>query len=99
MASRTVRLQHSWGVIFREPIIIGNIPRLVRVDKPIVVGRHAFGDQYRATDLKIPGAGKLTLYAPADGSAPEMNVYDFPSSGVAVAMYNRDDSIRDTRAS
>lgn len=86
------------GVIFREPIIIGNIPRLVPGwTKPIVVGRHAFGDQYRATDVKIPGPGKLTLtYAPADGSAPmEMNVYDFPSSGVALAMYNRDDSIRD----
>ena len=86
------------GVIFREPIIIKNIPRLVPGwTKPIVVGRHAFGDQYRATDLKIPGPGKLTLtYAPADGSAPmEMNVYDFPSSGVALAMYNRDDSIRD----
>ena len=86
------------GVIFREPIIIGNIPRLVPGwTKPIVVGRHAFGDQYRATDLKIPGPGKLTLtYAPSDGSAPmEMNVYDFPSSGVALAMYNRDDSIRD----
>ncbi len=86
------------GVIFREPIIINNIPRLVPGwTKPIVVGRHAFGDQYRATDLKIPGPGKLTLtYAPSDGSAPmEMNVYDFPSSGVALAMYNRDDSIRD----
>jgi isocitrate dehydrogenase len=86
------------GVIFREPIIINNIPRLVPGwTKPIVVGRHAFGDQYRATDLKIPGPGKLTLtYAPSDGSAPmEMNVYDFPSSGVAMAMYNRDDSIRD----
>ncbi len=86
------------GVIFREPIIIGNIPRLVPGwTKPIVVGRHAFGDQYRATDLKVPGPGTLTLtYAPADGSAPmEMEVYDFPSSGVALAMYNRDDSIRD----
>ena len=86
------------GVIFREPIIISNIPRLVPGwTKPIVVGRHAFGDQYRATDLKIPGPGTLTLtYAPADGSEPmEMNVYDFPSSGVALAMYNRDDSIRD----
>ena len=86
------------GVIFREPIIIGNIPRLVPGwTKPIVVGRHAFGDQYRATDLKIPGPGTLTLtYAPVDGSEPiEMNVYDFPSSGVALAMYNRDDSIRD----
>ena len=86
------------GVIFREPIIIGNIPRLVPGwTKPIVVGRHAFGDQYRATDLKVPGPGTLTLtYAPADGSAPmEMDVYEFPSSGVALAMYNRDDSIRD----
>ena len=86
------------GVIFREPIIISNIPRLVpRWTKPIVVGRHAFGDQYRATDVKIPGKGSLTLtFTPADGSAPmEMQVYDFPSPGVALAMYNRDDSIRD----
>jgi len=86
------------GVIFREPIIISNIPRLVPGwTKPIVVGRHAFGDQYRATDVKIPGPGSLTLtYTPADGSAPmEMQVYDFPSPGVAIAMYNRDDSIRD----
>ena len=86
------------GVIFREPIIIKNIPRLVPGwTKPIVVGRHAFGDQYRATDVKIPGPGKLTLtFAPADGSKPmEMNVFDFPSPGVAMAMYNLDDSIRD----
>ena len=86
------------GVIFREPIIIENVPRLVPGwTKPIVVGRHAFGDQYRATDLKIPGPGTLTLtYAPSDGSDPmEMDVYEFPSSGVALAMYNRDDSIRD----
>ncbi len=86
------------GVIFREPIIIGNIPRLVPGwTKPIVVGRHAFGDQYRATDVKIPGAGKLTLtFAPADGSKPmEMQVYEYPSAGVAMAMYNLDDSIRD----
>ncbi len=86
------------GVIFREPIIISNIPRLVPGwTKPIVVGRHAFGDQYRATDIKVPGAGSLTLtYTPADGSAPmELNVYDFPSGGVAMAMYNLDDSIRD----
>ena len=86
------------GVIFREPIIIENVPRLVPGwTKPIVVGRHAFGDQYRATDLKIPGPGTLTLtYAPSDGSDPmEMEVYEFPSSGVALAMYNRDDSIRD----
>jgi isocitrate dehydrogenase len=86
------------GVIFREPIIISNIPRLVPGwTKPIVVGRHAFGDQYRATDTRIPGAGALTLtFTPADGSAPmELEVYDFPSSGVALAMYNLDDSIRD----
>lgn len=86
------------GVIFREPIIISNIPRLVPGwTKPIVVGRHAFGDQYRATDIKVPGAGSLTLtYTPADGSAPmELNVYDFPAGGVAMAMYNLDDSIRD----
>jgi len=86
------------GVIFREPIIISNIPRLVPGwTKPIVVGRHAFGDQYRATDTRIPGPGALTLtFTPADGSAPmELQVYDFPSSGVALAMYNLDDSIRD----
>ena len=86
------------GVIFREPIIISNIPRLVPGwTKPIVVGRHAFGDQYRATDVRIPGKGKLMLsFTPADGSAPmELEVYDFPSPGVAMAMYNLDDSIRD----
>ena len=86
------------GVIFREPIIIKNIPRLVPGwTKPIVVGRHAFGDQYRATDVKIPGKGTLTLtFTPADGSKPmELKVYDFPSPGVALAMYNLDDSIRD----
>jgi isocitrate dehydrogenase len=86
------------GVIFREPIIIGNIPRLVPGwTKPIVVGRHAFGDQYRATDVKIPGPGTLTLtFTPADGSTPmEMQVFEFPSPGVAMAMYNLDDSIAD----
>ena len=86
------------GVIFREPIIINNVPRLVpHWTKPIVIGRHAFGDQYRATDFKVPGAGKLTVtFTPADGSQPmEFNVFDFPSSGVALAMYNLDDSIRD----
>jgi isocitrate dehydrogenase len=86
------------GVIFREPIIIKNIPRLVPGwTKPIVVGRHAFGDQYRATDVKIPGPGSLTLtFTPADGSQPmEMQVYEFPGPGVALAMYNLDDSIRD----
>ncbi|MER6943468.1 NADP-dependent isocitrate dehydrogenase [Nonomuraea sp. NPDC000554] len=86
------------GVIFREPIIMSNVPRLVPGwTKPIVVGRHAFGDQYRATDLKIPGEGTLTLtYTPKDGSEPiELDVYDFPGAGVALAMYNLDESIRD----
>ncbi|NBV45591.1 MAG: NADP-dependent isocitrate dehydrogenase [Planctomycetia bacterium] len=86
------------GVIFREPIIINNIPRLVPGwTKPIVVGRHAFGDQYRATDVRIPGPGTLTLtFTPADGSKPmEMKVFEFPAPGVAMAMYNLDDSIRD----
>jgi isocitrate dehydrogenase len=86
------------GVIFREPIIIKNVPRLIpHWTKPIVIGRHAFGDQYRATDFRVPGAGKLTVtFTPADGSKPmEFNVFDFPSSGVAMAMYNLDDSIRD----
>jgi isocitrate dehydrogenase len=86
------------GVIFREPIVISNIPRLVPGwTKPIVIGRHAFGDQYRATDLVVPGEGTLTLtYTPTDGEAPiELDVYDFPGGGVAMAMYNLDDSIRD----
>ena len=86
------------GVIFREPIIIKNVPRLIpHWTKPIVIGRHAFGDQYRATDFKVPGAGKLTVtFTPADGSKPmEFNVFDFPGSGVAMTMYNLDDSIRD----
>jgi isocitrate dehydrogenase len=86
------------GVIFREPIVISNVPRLVpNWTKPIVIGRHAFGDQYRATDMVVPGAGTLTLtYAPKDGSEPvELNVYEFPGGGIAMAMYNLDDSIRD----
>jgi len=86
------------GVIFREPIIIKNVPRLIpHWTKPIVIGRHAFGDQYKATDFLVPGAGKLTItFTPEDGSKPmEFNVFDFPSSGVAMAMYNLDDSIRD----
>src|SRR5512147_1366065 len=86
------------GVIFREPIVISNIPRLVPGwTKPIVIGRHAFGDQYRATDMVIPGEGKLVLtFTPKDGSEPiELDVYDFPGGGVAMAMYNLDDSIRD----
>jgi isocitrate dehydrogenase len=86
------------GVIFREPIVISNVPRLVPGwTKPIVIGRHAFGDQYRATDMVVPGEGKLTLtFTPADGSQPiELDVYDFPGGGIAMAMYNLDDSIRD----
>jgi isocitrate dehydrogenase len=86
------------GVIFREPIVISNVPRLVPGwTKPIVIGRHAFGDQYRATDMVVPGEGKLTLtFAPKDGSEPmELDVFDFPAPGIAVAMYNLDDSIRD----
>ena len=86
------------GVIFREPIVIQNVPRLVPGwTKPIVIGRHAFGDQYRATDMVVPGPGKLTLtYTPTDAGEPiELDVYDFPSAGIAMAMYNLDDSIRD----
>ncbi|MET8328735.1 NADP-dependent isocitrate dehydrogenase [Streptomyces sp. NPDC005181] len=86
------------GVIFREPIIMENVPRLVPGwTKPIVVGRHAFGDQYRATDLKIPGPGTLTMtFAPKDGSDPvEVEVHEFPGAGVALSMYNHDESIRD----
>jgi len=86
------------GVIFREPIIISNIPRLVPSwTKPIIIGRHAYGDQYKATDVKIPGAGSLTMtFTPADGGAPmELNVFDFPASGVAMGMYNLDESIRE----
>ena len=86
------------GVIFREPIVISNVPRLVPGwTKPIVIGRHAFGDQYRATDLLVPGEGTLTMtFTPKDGSEPiELDVYDFPSAGIAMSMYNLDDSIRD----
>src|SRR4249919_3842344 len=86
------------GVIFREPIICKNVPRLVPGwTKPIIIGRHAFGDQYRATDMVVPGEGELTLtYTPRDGSEPiELDVYDFPGGGIAMSMYNLDDSIRD----
>ncbi|MGQ5702053.1 NADP-dependent isocitrate dehydrogenase [Sandaracinobacteroides sp. A072] len=86
------------GVVFREPIVISNIPRLVPGwTDPIVIGRHAFGDQYRATDFLVPGPGKLTMrWEAADGSdSKEYEVYDFPSPGVAMGMYNLDDSIRD----
>ena len=85
------------GVIFREPIICKNIPRLVPGwTQPIIIGRHAFGDQYRATDFKFPGKGKLSIkFVGEDGTEIEHEVYDAPSSGVAMAMYNLDDSIRD----
>ncbi|MGX9727313.1 MAG: NADP-dependent isocitrate dehydrogenase [Candidatus Electronema sp. VV] len=85
------------GTVFRQPIICKNIPRLVPGwTKPIVIGRHAFGDQYRATDFLIPGAGKLTMrFEPADGGpAVEYKVFDFPGSGCAMGMYNLDESIR-----
>jgi len=85
------------GTVFREPIICRNVPRLVPGWKqPMVIGRHAFGDQYKATDFLVPGPGKLTMtYTPEDGSAPvEYEVFDFPGSGVAMGMYNLDESIR-----
>ena len=85
------------GTVFRQPIICQNVPRLVPGwTKPIVIGRHAFGDQYRATDFVTPGPGKLTLtFTPENGGKPiTRDVYDFPSGGVAMAMYNLDDSIR-----
>lgn len=85
------------GVIFREPIIAKNVPRLVPGwTKPIIIGRHAYGDQYRATDFKFPGKGKLTIkFVGEDGETIEHEVFDAPGSGVAMAMYNLDDSIRD----
>ena len=85
------------GVIFREPIICRNVPRLVPGwTKPIIVGRHAFGDQYRATDFKFPGKGKLSIkFVGEDGKVIEHEVFDAPGSGVTMAMYNLDDSIRD----
>ncbi|MCI5140679.1 MAG: NADP-dependent isocitrate dehydrogenase [Candidatus Electrothrix sp. ATG1] len=85
------------GTVFRQPIICNNIPRLVPGwTKPIVIGRHAFGDQYRATDFLIPGPGKLTMkFEPADGGEPiEHEIFEFPSSGCTMGMYNLDDSIR-----
>jgi isocitrate dehydrogenase len=85
------------GVIFREPIICSNVPRLVPGwTKPIIVGRHAFGDQYKATDFRYPGKGKLSIkFVGEDGATIEHEVYDAPSAGVAMAMYNVDDSIRE----
>src|SRR5271167_93889 len=85
------------GVIFREPIICKNVPRLVPGwTRPIVVGRHAYGDQYRATDFKVPGKGRLTMrFEGEDGQVIEREVFKFPGGGVAMSMYNLDDSIRD----
>jgi isocitrate dehydrogenase len=85
------------GVVFREPIVISNIPRFVPGwTKPIIIGRHAHGDQYRATDFVVPGPGKVTLsYRPDDGDLVEMEVARFSGGGVAMGMYNYDDSIRD----
>jgi isocitrate dehydrogenase len=85
------------GVIFREPIICKNVPRLVPGwTKPIIIGRHAYGDQYRATDFKVPGKGKLSLtFVGDDGTKIEREVFRFPGAGVTMAMYNLDDSIRD----
>ncbi len=85
------------GTVFREPIICANVPRLVPGwTQPIVIGRHAFGDQYRATDFKVPGPGKLTMtFQPDDGGeAQTFEVHDFPEAGVAMGMYNHDESIR-----
>jgi isocitrate dehydrogenase len=103
------KLKHMWkspngtirnilgGVVFREPIVIQNVPRLIPGwTDPIVVGRHAFGDQYRATDFLVPGPGKLRLvWDGTNGETIDREVFDFPASGVAMAMYNLDDSIRD----
>jgi isocitrate dehydrogenase len=85
------------GVIFREPIICQNVPRLVPGwTKPIIIGRHAYGDQYRATDYKVPGKGKLYMtFVGDDGQKIEREVFQFPGAGIAMAMYNLDDSIRD----
>jgi isocitrate dehydrogenase len=85
------------GVVFREPIICSNVPRLVPGwTKPIIIGRHAFADQYKATDFKVPGPGKLTIkFVGDDGAVIEHEVFQYPSAGVAMAMYNLDDSIRD----
>jgi isocitrate dehydrogenase len=85
------------GVVFREPIVIKNVPRLIPGwTDPIVVGRHAFGDQYRATDFRVPGPGKLRMvWEGEDGRVIDEEVFNFPSSGVAMGMYNLDESIRD----
>ncbi len=85
------------GTVFREPILCANVPRLVPGwTKPIIIGRHAYGDQYRATDVLVPGPGKLTMrFEPSDGGEPvEYDVFQFPGSGIAMGMYNLDESIR-----
>jgi len=84
------------GVVFREPIVIANVPRIIPGwTDPIVIGRHAFADQYKATDFKVPGKGKLTIkWQGEDGQTIEHEIFDFPSAGVAMGMYNLDDSIR-----
>src|SRR6202521_3939525 len=85
------------GTIFREPIVCKNVPRLVPSwTAPIVIGRHAYGDQYRATDFKVPGKGRLTIkFEGDDGSVIEKEVFEFPGAGVSLWMYNLDDSIAD----
>src|SRR5690349_2079387 len=85
------------GVVFREPIVISNVPRIIPGwTDPIVIGRHAFGDQYKATDFKVPGAGKLTMsWVGENGERIDREVFDFPAAGVAMGMYNLDESIRD----
>jgi isocitrate dehydrogenase len=85
------------GVVFREPIVISNVPRLVPGwTKPVVIGRHAFGDQYKATDFLVPGKGKLTMsWVGENGDRIEKEVFDFPEAGIAMGMYNLDQSIRD----
>src|SRR5271168_4470846 len=102
-------LKHMWkspngtirnilgGVVFREPIICKNVPRLVPGwTQPIIIGRHAFGDQYKATDFRFPGKGTLTIkFVGDDGKVIEREVFKFPGGGVAMSMYNLDDSIRD----
>src|ERR1700719_1849427 len=82
------------GTIFREPIVCENVPRLVPGwTAPIVIGRHAFGDQYRATDFRVPGAGKLTMtFTPRDGAPQTHEIFDFKGAGVALGMYNLDES-------
>ncbi len=84
------------GTVFREPILCSNIPRLVRTwEKPIIIGRHAFGDQYKATDIKIDGPGRLEMvFHPDDGEAMHVDIHDFDSSGIAMGMFNEDESIR-----